>query len=76
MSRRRIVRPPEATSHHPKQQRRLQRLSERLAKEETALERWWRKLHRAAGAIDKLKRSVVRIKRQLAEQGERHGPHR
>ena len=76
--RRRIVRPAATppTAPNAAGRRRLDRLHARLAREQTALDRWWRRLRRALNAVDKLQKSTTRLRRQLAgDGGTHHEPH-
>jgi hypothetical protein len=67
-ARRRIIRnapPPDRN-----QTRRLQKLRARLHIEQTALERWWKRLRRAIKAVEKHQRSVKGLERQIVQHGE------
>ena len=76
-ARRRIIRP--AASPPPSddaRHRQLQRLRTRLLKEQSAHDRWWRKLRRALNAVAKHHRALKGLERQIAQLGgTTNGPH-
>jgi hypothetical protein len=70
-ARRRIIRPnTEAPSPDRNQQHRMRKLRTRLQTEQTALDRWWKRLRRALNAVEKHQRNVKNLDRQLAQHGD------
>ncbi len=69
-ARRRIIRPTADPPANPAKERQLQRLRNRLTKENAALKRWWKRLRRAINAVEKYERSVKNLERQVAQHGE------
>lgn len=64
--RRRLIRSPvipnQGTQQH---QHKVQKLREHLARERAALTRWQTRLKRAFNAVEKAKKRIVRLERQL-----------
>jgi len=46
-------------------ERRRQRLRDKVEKAEAIVDRWWKRLQRAAKVIDKNQKQIVRLQRQL-----------
>jgi hypothetical protein len=64
--RRRLIRTTAIPAQaNPQQQRKAQRLRERLAKERASLARWQTRLKRAFNAVEKAQKKIVRLERQL-----------
>lgn len=66
-ARRRLIRSPTLDSiAAPVDQRKVQKLRERLAHEREALARWQMKLRRAFNAFEKAQKRIVRLEKQIA----------
>ena len=64
--RRRLIRPATIpVQANPQQQRKVQQLRERLAKERPSLARWQTRLKRAFNAVEKAQKRIARLERQL-----------
>jgi hypothetical protein len=65
--RRRVLRPlPAIAPVDPRQQARIQKRREQLAKERAALDRWMVRLKRAFHAVERQQRRIARLERALA----------
>jgi exonuclease VII small subunit len=65
--RRRLIRPALVPAPVASTSARLQKLRERLEKEQVALARWVTKLRRSFHAFERCQRSVARIERQITQ---------
>ena len=65
--RRRIQRTRQPTVAEARQQARIQKKHEQLAKEQAALKRWTSKLKRAFHTVEKQQTRIARMERQLAD---------
>ena len=64
--RRQIIRPPRVSSRpEPQRQRQLQKLRERLEREQATLARWMNRLKRAFHAVEKSQLCLRRLERNL-----------
>jgi hypothetical protein len=69
--RRRVIRPQAVVAvSHQQRQRQIQRLRDRLGREQLALKRWQKRLRRAFNAVDKQNRVILRIETQIARTEE------
>jgi septal ring factor EnvC (AmiA/AmiB activator) len=67
LPRRRLIRPVAITDEaNSQQQRRAQKLRDRLSRERAALARWQARLRRAFNAADKCQKQIARLERQIA----------
>jgi hypothetical protein len=66
--RRRVLRQaPAEPAVDPRQQARLQKRREQLAREQATLQRWMSRLRRAFHALERQQTRVARLERQLAQ---------
>ena len=64
--RRRVIRPPRPATDETKRQRKLAARRTRLQSEQQSLSRWMSRLRRAFHAVEKQKKTVARLEREIA----------
>jgi septal ring factor EnvC (AmiA/AmiB activator) len=66
--RRRLIRPVlDAEPANPQQQRKIQKLRERLDRERASLARWQSRFKRAFNSVQRIQNRIARIERQLTQ---------
>jgi septal ring factor EnvC (AmiA/AmiB activator) len=66
-ARRNIIRPPVHQPTPAQINRRRQQIQAKVERAESIINRWWKRLQRAARAIDKSQKQIGRLQRQLRQ---------